>query len=82
MHKHRTLQYDPGFAGRIVNACAVLHNMCRAHNLIFNNIEDDGEAVEPPVQQLPFPEEFARPHAVAVRLQNRLIVERYGKRGG
>ncbi|XP_044731994.1 putative nuclease HARBI1 [Chrysoperla carnea] len=78
MHKHRTLQYDPGFAGRIVNACAVLHNMCRAHNLVFNDVEDDGEVAEPPVQQLPLPEEFARPHAVAVRLQNRLIVERWG----
>ncbi|EFN70789.1 hypothetical protein EAG_07572, partial [Camponotus floridanus] len=27
LSRHRVLQYDPGLAGRIVNACAVLHNM-------------------------------------------------------
>jgi hypothetical protein len=26
--KHRTLHYSPETTGRIVNACAVLHNIC------------------------------------------------------
>ena len=34
LSKHRVLQYKPGFAGRIVNACAVFHNMRHAHDLL------------------------------------------------
>lgn len=29
LSRHRTLQYNPTFAGKIVNACTVLHNMKR-----------------------------------------------------
>lgn len=28
MHKHRGLEYAPTKAGQIINACAVLHNVC------------------------------------------------------
>lgn len=36
--KHRVLHYTPIMAGKIVNACVVLHNMC-----IDNNIPEPEE---------------------------------------
>ncbi|XP_029678128.1 putative nuclease HARBI1, partial [Formica exsecta] len=40
LSKHRVLQYEPGFAGRIVNACAVLHNMRIAGGILDDPFED------------------------------------------
>lgn len=31
--KHRTLHYNPTIAGKIVNSCAVLHNICIQNNI-------------------------------------------------
>lgn len=31
--KHRVLHYTPTTAGRIVNACSVLHNICIKYNI-------------------------------------------------
>ncbi|XP_015593759.1 putative nuclease HARBI1 [Cephus cinctus] len=41
LSKHRVLQYDPGTAGRIVNVCAVLHNMRINHRLLNDDVLDD-----------------------------------------
>lgn len=41
--KHRVLHYNPEFAGHIVNACVVLHNMCTEHNVpepLDNDVEN------------------------------------------
>lgn len=40
LSRHRVLQYETGFTGRIVNACAVLQNMRIAHG-IFDDIVDE-----------------------------------------
>ncbi|XP_030758026.1 putative nuclease HARBI1 [Sitophilus oryzae] len=39
--RHRTLHYDPVMAGKIINACCVLHNLC-----IDNNIPEADEPHE------------------------------------
>lgn len=39
--KHRVLHYTPTMAGKIINACCVLHNMC-----IHNNIPEPDEEDE------------------------------------
>ncbi|XP_023243392.1 putative nuclease HARBI1 isoform X1 [Centruroides sculpturatus] len=40
LHKHRVLNYSPYKAGLIINACAVLHNMCIVHKISLDeNIE-------------------------------------------
>ncbi|XP_069363515.1 putative nuclease HARBI1 [Maniola hyperantus] len=44
--KHRTLEYDPVKAGKIVNACAVLHNMCLSVHLPINDNMQDSETDE------------------------------------
>jgi hypothetical protein len=31
--KHRVLHYTPEMAGKIVNACVVLHNLCVDYNI-------------------------------------------------
>lgn len=41
LSRHRVLQYKPGFAGRIVNACAVLHNMRNAHGIFDDDLFDE-----------------------------------------
>lgn len=43
LSKHRVLQYEPGFAGRIVNACAVLHNMRIAGGILNDDSFEDYE---------------------------------------
>ncbi|CAL1282031.1 unnamed protein product [Larinioides sclopetarius] len=44
LSKHRTLHYNPTFAGAIINACVVLHNMCVSKGLL---IEEEIEMEEP-----------------------------------
>lgn len=39
--RYRTLEYTPAKTGQIINACAVLHNMC-----IYGNILDSPELPE------------------------------------
>lgn len=47
--KHRTLEYTPLKAGKIINACAVLHNMCTMARLPLPVEEaDDNEDVAHP----------------------------------
>ncbi|KAG8181030.1 hypothetical protein JTE90_024776 [Oedothorax gibbosus] len=41
LRKHRTLSYMPRSAARIINACAVLHNMCIEEDLFFEDDLDD-----------------------------------------
>lgn len=37
--KHRVLHYKPNVASKIINACAVLHNMCISYNVPEPNEE-------------------------------------------
>lgn len=39
--KHRVLHYEPTIAGKIVNACCVLHNICIQYNVPEPDLEAD-----------------------------------------
>jgi len=83
LSKQRVLQYGPGFAGRVVNACTVLHNMRIAAGIndplqdyanvnvpnIYIDDNDDNDIIII-IYNL-------RPLALARRIQDRLIVERF-----
>jgi hypothetical protein len=54
--KHRVLHYMPDKASKIVNACAILHNMCVEDGLQFNqedmvNFEDLGVDIVPALNE-------------------------------
>ncbi|CAG9120597.1 unnamed protein product [Plutella xylostella] len=55
---HRTLHYAPAKAGKIVNACAILHNMCREDAIPYEAMGRDaphrqvGGAVEAPAHNV------------------------------
>lgn len=76
----RVLMYEPAFAGRIVNACAVLHNMRIHHRLpmpdydeadnqIIANDDDNRHERDVLVRQ--------GPRAVARRIQQQIMRERF-----
>lgn len=44
--KHRVLHYNPEFAGRIVNACVVLHNICTEQNVALPQDDDNEEIID------------------------------------
>ncbi|KAK0171480.1 hypothetical protein PV327_011236 [Microctonus hyperodae] len=82
LSRHRVLQYEPGFAGRIVNACAVLHNMQNAERMLDDERFDDfadGEHVygNNNVGDFNLDNHIPGPLAVARRIQDRLIAERF-----
>lgn len=73
--------YDPTFAGHIVNACAVLHNMRLHYRLPANGFYVEDEVnVGMPIQDVGQAENEIRqgPRAVAQRIQDQIIRERYG----
>jgi len=83
LSRHRVLQYERGFAGRIVNACAVLHNMQKAHGIFYNDIFDefdheymyenyDADDIHPD-------DDVRGLLAIAHRIQDCLIAERFGR---
>lgn len=78
LSKHRVLQYEPGFAGRIVNACAVLHNMRIAGGIYDDVFEDDMNEDIADIQ-VNNDNDILRPLALARRIQDRLIAERFGQ---
>ncbi|KAJ8926629.1 hypothetical protein NQ314_020993 [Rhamnusium bicolor] len=39
--KHRVLHYNPAFSCKIINACAVLHNMCIEYNIPAPDLEGE-----------------------------------------
>ena len=82
LSRHRVLQYEPGFAGRIVNACAVLHNMRNAHGIlddIVDEFDHDGHMYENCNDGDINPDNGRGPFAIARRIQDRLIAERFGR---
>jgi len=83
LSRHRVLQYEPGFAGRIVNACAVLHNMQKAHGLFYDDMfefDHDEYVYENYDADDIHPNDDVRgPLAIARRIQDRLIAERFGR---
>ncbi|XP_032690770.1 putative nuclease HARBI1 [Odontomachus brunneus] len=89
--RHRVLQYEPGFAGKIVNACAVFHNMRNAH--VFHNMRNahgifDNDLFDE-LNNIHMYENcddvninldnVHGPLAIARRIQDRLIAERFGR---
>lgn len=81
LSKDRVLQYEPGFAGRIVNACAVLHNMRIAGGMVNDPIEDYVMENAPDIRidDNDDDDDNLRPLALARRIQDRLIAERFGR---
>lgn len=80
--QYRVLQYDPGFAGRIVNACAVLHNIRLAHGILYADALDefhDERICENNNNAHDIIEDHnvRGPLAIARRIQDRLIEERF-----
>lgn len=78
LSRHRVLQYEPGMAGKIVNACAVLHNM-RIQNGIQMEMIDEAEMAHGNRPILHEDEEDNLSQlAIAQRIQDWLIRQRYG----
>ncbi|XP_025160770.1 putative nuclease HARBI1 isoform X2 [Harpegnathos saltator] len=77
----KQLMYEPGLAGRIVNACAVLHNM-RIHHRIYDIDVDPAEVEAHRVANMPNPAveidhgEFLQGRALATRIQDSFIAQR------
>lgn len=67
LSQHRTLQYEPGFAGNIVNACAILHNIRLGDqtnentNLVLGPLTDDN------------PDNISSVSSAGKRVQERLV---------
>jgi len=77
----RVLMYEPAFAARIINACAVLHNMRIQHRLPFEEFQEpivahhqNGNAGIMDVD-----EDLIRrgPRALAHRIQRQIMRERF-----
>ncbi|XP_036336283.1 putative nuclease HARBI1 [Rhagoletis pomonella] len=75
LSKQRVLMYEPGFAGRIVNSGAALHNM--RLNTVENNsdIQSEDRIVEAVLEE--DWEESIHPSALAKRMQERLIAAKF-----
>lgn len=72
LSRQRVLMYEPGFAGRIVNACTVLHNLSRIPIEIIENEEEETR------QELGDNfEDTLAPTALAKRTQERLISSKF-----
>lgn len=79
----RKLIYDPDMAGKIVNACAVLHNMRIEHRL--HDVEVDEQEILYHIQMnngfgrqdKALPERGGR--AIAVRIRDNFIARQYGR---
>lgn len=85
LSRHRVLQYEPGFAGRIVNACAVLHNMRNAHGIFDEDLFDEFHHDEYIYENCDVEDDInpnnnvRGPLAIARRIQDRLIAQRFGR---
>lgn len=75
LHKHRTLEYSPIKAGRIINACAVLHNFCIISGLALEEDSELDVGDEPPPVEGRVQDNDIRIRGVQIRdnLINRLI---------
>lgn len=67
LSKQRILLYDPGFAGKVVNACATLHNI----NLHAQSFETEFETLESYTSSDSVNQNL--PSSIAKRVQDRLI---------
>lgn len=79
----RVLMYDSAFAGHIVNACAVLHNMRLYHRLpagdYYDAVDDGVNNNNVQIRDNEQGGENVRqgPRALAQRIQSQLMRERY-----
>lgn len=74
----RVLMYKPAFAAKIVNACAVLHNIRIAHRLPLQEFEVPIDANHP--ENVNAVDECIAqrgPRAVAQRIQREIMIERF-----
>ena len=72
--------YDPGMAGKIVNACAVLHNMRLYYRLpLQENWNEDMGAVHANinVENANLDRCVRGPRAIAERIQKQIMQERF-----
>lgn len=67
LSQQRTMLYDPGFAGKVVNACAVLHTV----NLAAQRNWTEDELAEPESSGILVAQDA--PSSTAKRIQERLI---------
>jgi len=77
----RQLMYEPGMAGKIINACAVLHNMRIAHRIDDIDLDEDfaqdlnrHNILGVDDQQYVF-----QGRATAIRIQDNFIARQYGR---
>lgn len=76
----RVLMYEPAFAARIVNACAVLHNMRIQHRLPLEEFEEPVAAYHHEnADPMNVNEAVVQrgPRAVAQRIQRQIMRERF-----
>lgn len=85
LSEQRRLMYEPGMTGKIVNACAVLHNIQVAHNLrdvpvnemeieAFYYMNRPNVAIEENEVGYAF-----QGQTLAIRIQNNFIARQYGR---
>jgi len=82
LSSQRRLMYEPGTAGKIVNACAVLHNMRIAHHVQDIDIDDIEMEMFHHENRNAVVEHDDRGayegRALAIRIQERFIAREYG----
>ncbi|XP_025160784.1 putative nuclease HARBI1 isoform X2 [Harpegnathos saltator] len=80
----RRLMYEPGMAGKIINACAVLHNMRIAHRIQdeeLNEMHENLYHVNRPNRAVEYDDRgYAyQGRALAIRIQESFITRHYGR---
>lgn len=75
----RRLMYEPGMAGKIVNACAVLHNMRIAHGIQDMEVNEMENEYHRPNIVIEHEDREFQGRALAARIQERFIARHYGR---
>jgi len=76
----RQLMYEPDMAGKIVNACAVLHNMRIAHRLQEIEVDEHEILHHIRMNDRAVGQHEALPgRAIAIRVQDNFIARQYGR---
>lgn len=74
LSRYRALQYKPAFAGKIVNACTVLHNMKRSYSEPF--LENSFQNY-PLIDEIDYIPQRQPLLSVARRIQNQIIEQHF-----
>lgn len=69
LSSHRVLHYEPGVAGEIINACAMLHNICLREGVVMEEaVECDTEMFDTTDTQA----SGENPRSAAARIRDRV----------